>query len=164
MRVDKKAQQKVSYRNEGVKILRGDLMYKLNWKSENLQQNGGVGSTVKFAKSVMDVRRISPRILSVDMALFGMVVTVISVHGPWSSKSEEGKERSYDDPSAKMQSKSGNRIVLVDINRHVESSIDGYEGILGVYGWGIRNKDDERHLEFASSFDMVVECGGEMIR
>ena len=33
----------------------------------------------------------------------------------------------------------------------------GYDGIHGGFGWGERNRDGERILEFADSLDMVVE-------
>ena len=45
----------------------------------------------ELVKSVMDVGRISPRSLFVDLVPSGKVVTVISVYGPQSGRSEEHK-------------------------------------------------------------------------
>ena len=63
----------------------------------------GVGLMLKhkLAKSVMDVRRISPRILSVDLVLFRKLVIIISVYESLSGKSEQNKNRFHD---AEMQS------------------------------------------------------------
>ena len=95
--------------------------------------NGRVRLMVKreFIKSVMYVRRISPRILSINVVLCGKVVDVVSVYGPHSCRCEDDKDSFYDDLSAKMQSKGGNCILMGDFNGHVESSIDGYEGVHG---------------------------------
>ena len=46
--------------------------------------------------------------------------------------------------------------MLGDFNGHVGRSSVGYDGIHGGFGWGERNRDGERILEFADSLDMVV--------
>ena len=77
-RVDILALQEVHFRNEEVKTLReGDLEYRLYWKGEDLASKG-VELMVKFelVKSVMDARRISSRVLPVDLVLCGKVVTI----------------------------------------------------------------------------------------
>ena len=152
------ALQEVRFRNEGVKTLRGgEFECSSYWKGEDTEI-GGIGLTVKYdlAKSVMDVRRINPKISSVDLVLCSKVVTIISAYGPQSGQSEEDKNCFYDDLSAEMQSKNGNCIALKDFNGHVGNSIDGCERLHGRQGWGIRNKDGERLLELADSFDMGV--------
>jgi len=45
---------------------------------------------------------------------------------------------------------------MVDFNGNVGSSVNGYEGVHGGHGWRERNKDGERLLEFADSFDMEI--------
>jgi len=55
-----------------------------------------------------------------------------------------------------VQNKTSNCIVMGDFNRHVGSSVNGYEGVHGGHGWGERNKGGERLPEFADSFDMVI--------
>ena len=120
-------------------------------KVEQTEDTVGLIVKCELAKSVMDVRRISLRILSVDLVLCGKVVTIISVYGLQSGQSEKDKNCFYDDLSTEVQSKNGNCIAL-DVNGHVENSINGYKGVHGGKGWGIRNKDREVFLEFADSF------------
>ena len=152
------ALQKVRYKNEGVRKLRGgDFEYKLYWKGEETGR-GGVGLMVKhdLIESVMEVRRVSPRIISIDIVVNEKVVTVISVYAPQSGWSEEEKEKFYEDLTAEVQSRHGISFVLGDFNGHVGRSSLGYDGLHGGFGWGERNRDGERILEFADSLDMVV--------
>ena len=50
-----------------------------------------------------------------------------------------------------MHSKNENNVVLGEFNGHIGSSIDGHKKVYDRHGWGIRNKYDERILEFANS-------------
>ena len=119
---------------------------------------GGVGLMVKhdLVESLMEVRRVSPRIIFIDIVVNEKVVTVISVYASQSERSEEEKEKFYEDLTAEVQSKHGICFVFGDFNRHVWRSSLDYDGIYGGFGWGERNKDVERILEFADSLDMVV--------
>ena len=58
-------------------------------------------------ESVMEVRRVSPRIISIDIVVNEKVVTVISVYAPQSGRSEEQKEKFYEDLTAEVQSRHG---------------------------------------------------------
>ena len=64
------------------------------WKGEETGR-GGVGLMVKHdpVESVMEVRKVSPRITSIDIVVNKKVVTVISVYAPQSGRSEEEKEK-----------------------------------------------------------------------
>ena len=69
--------------------------------------HGGIGLMVKhdLVESVMEVRRVSPRIISIDIVVNKKVVTVISVYAPQSGRSEEEKEKFYEDLTAEVQSR-----------------------------------------------------------
>ena len=68
--------------------------YKLYWIEET--GRGGVGLMVKhdLVESVMEVRRVSPRIISIDIVVNEKVVTVISVYAPQRGRSKEEKQNS----------------------------------------------------------------------
>ena len=105
--VDIAAPQEVRYKNEGTEISRGDnFVYKLFRKGEKNGQ-GGVGIMVKqeVMEPVTEVRRVSPRILSVHLVLSGKVVTIISMYCPQSGRSVEQKEKFYDDLTVKFDQK-----------------------------------------------------------
>ena len=156
--LDIAALQEVRYKNEGVKLIRGgDFEYKLYWKGEDTG-HGGVGLMVRkdLAESVVEVKRVSPRCMALEMAINGKVITVISVYAPQSGRSEEEKDSFYDELSGEVQARGGKCILLGDFNGHVGSSADGYEGVHGGHGLGERNREGERILELADSFGMVV--------
>ena len=88
---------------------------------------------------------------------FAKVVTIISANGSRNGSSEEDKDRFYDELRAEIQLKHGNCMALRYFNGHVGSLINGYERVLGGHGSKIRNKNGKRLLEFADSFDMVVD-------
>ena len=109
-----------------------------------------------LVESVMEVRRVSARIIAIDIVVNKKMVTVISVYAPQSGRSEEEKEKFYEDLTAEVQSRHGICFVLGDFNGHVGRFSLGYDGIHGGFGWGECNRDGERILEFADSLDMVV--------
>ena len=114
------ALQEVRCKNKGVRKLRGgDFEYKLYWKEET--GRGGVGLMVKhdLVEPVMEVRRVSPRIISIDIVVNEKVVTVISVYAPQSGRNEEEKVKFYEDLTAEVQSRHGICFVLGDFNGHV---------------------------------------------
>ena len=43
-----------------------------------------------------------------------------------------------------------------DLNGHVGRESDGYEGVHGGFGYGIRNMEGETILEFGDAMDMIV--------
>ena len=51
-----------------------------------------------------------------------------------------------------------NEVVMIggDFNGHVGRNADGYEGVHGGHGFGTRNREGERLLEFADGADLIV--------
>ena len=47
-------------------------------------------------------------------------------------------------------------MVCGDMNGHVGATVDGFEGIHGGYGYGVRNTEGEMLLEFADAMDLVI--------
>jgi len=43
-----------------------------------------------------------------------------------------------------------------DLNGHVGTNVDGYDGVHGRYGFGERNTDGERILEFCDAMELIV--------
>ena len=91
-----------------------------------------------------------------DIVVNEKVVTLSSVYAPQNGRSEEEKEKFYEDFTAEVQSRHGICFVFGDFNGHVGRFSQGYDGIHGGFGWGERNRDGKEILEFADSLDMVV--------
>jgi len=43
-----------------------------------------------------------------------------------------------------------------DLNDHVGTNVDGYDGVHGGYGFGERNADGQRILEFCDAMELIV--------
>ena len=82
----------------------------------------------------------------------------MSVYTPQCGLSEEEKDKFYDELMAVTSKFGDNELVIVggDFNGHVGKSSEGYEGVHGGFGFGSRNKEGERLLEFGTATDMVV--------
>ena len=80
----------------------------------------------ELAESVMEISRISPRIVFVHLLLCGKMVTVISVYGPQSGRSEEDKDSFL---ALKCNQKMAICIAVWEFSGTARSSINGYEGL-----------------------------------
>jgi len=47
-------------------------------------------------------------------------------------------------------------VVGGDLNGHVGTNVDGYDGVHGGYGFGERNADGERILELCDAMELIV--------
>ena len=47
-------------------------------------------------------------------------------------------------------------VVGGDLNGHVGTNVDGYDGVHGGYGFGERNADGEWRVEFCDAMELIV--------
>ena len=47
-------------------------------------------------------------------------------------------------------------VVGWDLNGHIGTNVDGYDGVHGGYGFGERNADGERILKFCDAMELIV--------
>ena len=88
----------------------------------------------------------------------GTVFTLISVYAPQQGRPAAEKDRFYDQLNA-VAAKIPLSEVLIplgDWNGHVGAAADGYEGVHGGFGYGARNPEGERILDFGVAHNMVV--------
>ncbi len=91
---------------------------------------------LELVESVMEVRRVSARIISMDLVIQGKIMTIISVYGPHCGRIDEEKEKFYDELTTEIKSSNGNCFVMGDCNGHVGTFTNGYDGVHGGFGWG----------------------------
>ncbi|ESO11454.1 hypothetical protein HELRODRAFT_183148 [Helobdella robusta] len=157
--VDVAALQEVRWKGEGTRFVgaKGGR-YKLWWKGDD--GTGGVGVMVKeeLVEKVLEVRRRSNGVIVVVMVFGKVIVRVISGYAPQQSRKEEEKDRFYDDVSDEIGQAGLNEFVVLlgDLNGHVGADADGYDGVHGGWGYGIRNEEGRRVLELADAHSMVV--------
>ena len=87
----------------------------------------------------------------------GIIISVISVYAPQCDLDDNQKQNFYD--SFINVTKLGETKIIViagDFNGHVGSNIENYEDQHGGYGYGVRNKDGERILEFCTAMNKTT--------
>ena len=87
-----------------------------------------------------------------------VVLTVLSVYAPQTGLEESTKDAFYDSLQTVISELPDKEIVIPcgDWNGHVGREAAGYEGVHGGSGYGERNADGDRVLEFAVANDFVI--------
>ena len=139
-----------------------DSEYKFYWVG-NSNGTGGVGILLaeKCIEKVIHVERVSDRIIALKLIVGESVVSVLSVYAPQSGLNDSVKDAFYDDLLPVVSNMGDKELVIVtgDLNGHVGNTADmkvGYEGVHGGFGYGNRNSEGERILEFCDATNMVV--------
>jgi len=92
------------------------------------------------------------------MVLDNGLLNVLTAYAPHSGKSEEEKESLWNEVFHLVSCIPQNEMVVLagDLNGHVGSSNVGYDGTHNGFGYGDRNADGTRILEFADGLNLVV--------
>ena len=133
--------------------------YKFFWQG-GTDGTAGVGIFVaeKWIECVVEVSRISERIMMIKFVLGNMVVNVLSLYSPQVGRSEEEKDVFWDKVFQLVNNIPQNDVVIVagDLNGHVGKTSSGYEGVHGGFGYGDRNVEGVRILEFGDAMNLVI--------
>ena len=159
-RVDICCLQEVRWKGEGAKILRTELAaYKLFWKG-GVKGEAGVGIMVekKWIDKVLKVERVSERCMLLRLLSEGEVVNILSVYVPQVGRDREEKEEFWQSLSEIVEEiPVEEKIILAgDLNGHIGERADGYKEVHGGYGYGVRNEEGERILDFALQQKLAV--------
>ena len=158
-RMDVCCVQETQYKGEGCKMLGcGDEKYKLWWSGEK-SKRGGVGIMVKedLEGHVMEVNRVNSRIMYIKMVVGAQKINIFSLYAPQAGRTEEEKAEFWGVLDDEMERLDPWRVILAgDLNGHVGEERKGFEDIVGPYGFGVRNREGERILEFCQSKGLKV--------
>jgi Reverse transcriptase (RNA-dependent DNA polymerase)/Endonuclease/Exonuclease/phosphatase family len=120
----------------------------------------GVGVLVadKWVDHVLEVKRISERIMVLRVKVEKSVLNLITVYAPQVGRPMEEKEEFFVDLRKILSSVARDERLVVcgDLNAHVGTASDGFEGVHGGHGFGVRNVEGEMLLEFADALDLAV--------
>ena len=152
--------QEVRWRGASARHITGkDSRYKFFWVGNN-QGTSGVGVLLaeKWVDKVYDIKRVSDRIMLIKLLVGEAVLTVLSVYAPQTGLEESTKDAFYDSLQTVISELPDKEIVIPcgDWNGHVGREAAGYEGVHGGSGYGERNADGDRVLEFAVANDFVI--------
>ena len=152
--------QEVRWRGASTRYLTGkDSRYKFFWVGNDQGTNGvGVLLAEKWVDKVYDIKRVSDRIMLIKLLVGESILTVLSVYAPQTGLTESAKDVFYDSLQTVISGLPAKEIVIPcgDWNGHVGKESAGYEGVHGGSGYGVRNADGDRVLDFAVANNLVI--------
>lgn len=130
------------------------------WSGEPDKHEAGVGFLLnkKAKAALMGYKPVSSRMM---VARFGgqpFNITIIQVYAPTSESTDEEIEDFYTKLTELVEEVPVKDVLIMsgDWNAKVGSNREGWENVMGRFGFGDRNARGERLLEFATDNDMTV--------
>ncbi|KAK3542583.1 hypothetical protein QTP86_031285, partial [Hemibagrus guttatus] len=113
----------------------------------------GVGVVLKeeFVRNVLEVKRVSDRVMSLKLEIEGVMLNVVSGYAPQVGCELEEKERFWSELDEVMESiPTGERVVIgADFNGHVGEGNRGDEEVMGKFGVKEKNLEGQMVVDFA---------------
>ena len=123
-------------------------------------RRNGIGIVIKekYINSVLEVKRVSDRILSLKMEIDGIQINVISAYAPQVGCDLEEKEEFWSEVEEVIRSiPREERIVIgADFNGHIGEGNNGDEEVMGKYGVGERNAEGQMIVDCAKQMEMAL--------
>ncbi|KAK3547746.1 hypothetical protein QTP86_028818, partial [Hemibagrus guttatus] len=112
----------------------------------------------EFVRNVLEVKRVSERMMSLKLEIEGVMLNVVSGYAPQVGCELEEKERFWSELDEVMESiPTGERVVIgADFNGHVGEGNTGDEEVMGKFGVKERNLEGQMVVDFAKRMDMAV--------
>ncbi|KAK3510289.1 hypothetical protein QTP70_033153 [Hemibagrus guttatus] len=133
--------------------------FKLFYYGVDSKRNGvGVVLKEEFVRNVLEVKRVSDRVMSLKLEIEGVMLNVVIGYAPQVGCELEEKERFWSELDEVMESiPTGERVVIgADFNGHVGEGNTGDEEVMGKFGVKERNLEGQMVVEFAKRMDMGV--------
>ena len=152
--------QETRWKGECARILAAiGLRYKFFWQGCNKGTAGvGVFIAERWIDSAVNVVRVNERIMYVKLVIGKQIGNSVSAYAPQVGLSAEEKDDFWDSFIIVLSGIPKHESIFIgsDMNGHVGRDADGYGGVHGGIGFGTRNAEGERILEFGDAVDMVV--------
>ncbi|KAK3546856.1 hypothetical protein QTP86_003747 [Hemibagrus guttatus] len=133
--------------------------FKLFYYGVDSKRNGvGVVLKEEFLRNVLEVKRVSDRVMSLKLEIEGVMLNVVSGYAPQVGCELEEKERFWSELDEVMESiPTGERVVIgADFNGHVGEGNRGDEEVMGKFGVKERNLEGQMVVDIAKRMDMAV--------
>ncbi|KAI5623886.1 hypothetical protein C0J50_16567 [Silurus asotus] len=133
--------------------------FKLFYHGVDGKRNGvGVILKEEYSKSVVEVKRVSDRMMIVKVEVEGMMINVISAYAPQVGCEMEEKERFWSELDEVVDGvpRKERLVIGADFNGHVGEGNRGDEEVMGRYGFKERNVEGQMVVDFAKRMEMAV--------
>ena len=145
--------QEVRWRGASVRLVEGkDSRYNLFWVGNDKDMGGAIILLAeKWVEAIFDVKLVSDRIMIIKLVVGKSIVTVLLVYAPQTGLDDSAKDQFYEIVQWASTKINATEILFVcgDFNGHTGKNANGYEGVHCGGGFGGRNLEGERILEFA---------------
>nr|XP_009797627.1 PREDICTED: uncharacterized protein LOC104244025 [Nicotiana sylvestris]XP_016450020.1 PREDICTED: uncharacterized protein LOC107774879 [Nicotiana tabacum] len=113
------------------------------WYSGGSKDKNKVGILVdkELRETVVEVRRVSDRLMAIKLVVGGLTLNVISAYAPPTGLDEEVKRHFWEGG---------------DFNGHIGMSAGGYGEVHGGFGFRDKNGGVTSLLDFAKAFELVI--------
>ena len=131
--------------------------YKLYYHGEDGTKNGvGIVLSEDMKDRVLAVERTCDRVMRMKLEIEGEVWHIISCYAPQVGCTQQEKDEFWEHMDAEMQAVPGSERLVVagDLNGHVGRDRDGYDGVHGGHGLGVRNEEGIKIMDFATAYEM----------
>ena len=132
---------------------------KIFYNGADGRKNGiGIVLREELAESVLEVKRVSDRLMAMKLEVNGSILNIVSAYAPQINYSIEEKNYFLEDLDWLIESISKEeRIVLgADLNGHVGEGNIGDEEIMGRYAAGTRNKEGSMVVDFGKRMNLAI--------
>ena len=117
---------------------------KIFYNGADGRKNGiGIVLRKELAESVLEVKRMSDRLMAMKLEVNGSILNIVSAYAPQVNYSMEEKNDFWEDLDGLIEiiSKEERIVLGADLNGHVGEGNIGDEEIMERYGAGTRNKE-----------------------
>ena len=130
------------------------------WSGEDKEHARGVGFYLsKRARGAMiGYYPVSPRIMAARFRGSPFDIAVVQIYAPTADSTEEDIEHFYEQLEDTMAAipRKDVKYIIGDWNAKVGVDNDGWEAVMGRYGYGERNTRGERLLQFAAEHQLFI--------
>ena len=155
--VDKLCLQETKWKGSNARNIGGGC--KLFYNAADGRING-IGLVVReeLVKSVLKVKRVSDRLMSIKLDIKGSNLNIVSAYAPQINNSMEKKNNFWEDLDGLIKSvlKQEKIVIGADLNGHMGKGNIGDEKIMGRYDARTRNRQGLMVVNFVKRMDLAI--------